>query len=142
MFQQKQNLAQRFGASKMHLIKPPVASAAVHFTAVVLLLLIHCLLLLSLCVGVLGLVLVVHLVLQSSAGEERAGCFTLIIFLLSFVSKFSCLFLVVPWVGLQCVIVAFPPHTHFFFHMMHLIITSVLGKIFQINSLQLATIQP
>ena len=26
-----------------------------------------------------------------------------------------CLFLTVPWVGLQCVIVAFPSHTHFVF---------------------------
>ena len=26
-----------------------------------------------------------------------------------------CLFLTVPWVGLQCVIVVFPDHTHYFF---------------------------
>ena len=25
-----------------------------------------------------------------------------------------CLFLVVPWIGLQCVILAFPGHTHLF----------------------------
>ena len=41
--------------------------------------------------------------------------------------------------GLVCTL---PPHTHLLFHMVHLIIMSVLGKIFQINSLQLATIQP
>ena len=31
---------------------------------------------------------------------------------------FMCLYLRVPWVGLQCVILAFPDHTHFF--VMHL----------------------
>ena len=50
--------------------------------------------------------------------EEIAGCFTLIVFLL--LSDFGalCLFLTVSWVGLQCVIVAFPCHTflHFEVH--------------------------
>ena len=57
MFKQQQNLWRRFGSSKMHL-SLPVASAAVHSKAVVLLLLIYCLLLLPLFVGVLCLVLV------------------------------------------------------------------------------------
>ena len=64
-----------FGGSKMRL-SPTVASSAVHSKAVVLLL-IHCLLLLSLCVGVMCLVLVLlctimsFLVLQSSRwGKE------------------------------------------------------------------------
>ena len=30
-----------------------------------------------------------------------------------------CLFLAVPWVGLQCVIVAFPDHTHFLFEIIN-----------------------
>ena len=61
-------------------------SAAVRSKAVVLLLLIHCLLLLSLCVGLLCLVLVLVFFL---AGEERAGCLTLIVFLLPCGSWFS-----------------------------------------------------
>ena len=59
-------------------------------------------------------------------GEERAGGFTLIVFLpscdylVALLSLSSCClvnisvqwhFLTVPWVGLQCVIVAFPNHT-------------------------------
>ena len=45
--------------------------------------------------------------------EERAGYFTLIIFLES-CGYFLWIFLTVPWVGLQCMIVVFPEHTHFF----------------------------
>ena len=45
------------------------------------------------------------------AGEERVSWFTFIVFLISCV---LCLFLTVPLVGLQCVIVEFPGHTHFF----------------------------
>ena len=58
-------------------------------------------------------------------GEERAGCFTLslcglVTYLVALLSLSSCClvniivqwrFLTVPWVGLQCVIVAFPNHT-------------------------------
>ena len=36
--------------------------------------------------------------------EEIADCFTLIVFLMCVL----CLFLMVPWIGLLCVIVAFP----------------------------------
>ena len=42
------------------------------------------------------------------AEEERGGCFTLL-----FGCSVLCLFLMVRWVGLQLVIVAFPGHTHF-----------------------------
>ena len=50
------------------------------------------------------------------AEEEIAGCFTLIVFLLGLLIVFGalCLFLAVSWVGLQCVIVAFPGHTYLF----------------------------
>ena len=50
------------------------------------------------------------------AEEEIAGCFTLIVFLLELLIVFGalCLFLAVSWVGLQCVIVAFPGHTYLF----------------------------
>ena len=55
------------------------------------------------------------LVLQSSNldGEERAGCFTFIIVFLMIVNVLW-LFFTVPRVGLQCVIVVFPDHTHVF----------------------------
>ena len=46
---------------------------------------------------------------KSKESRLPPGCFTLIAFLLS--CDFFNLFLVVPWVGLQCVIVAFPSHT-------------------------------
>ena len=43
--------------------------------------------------------------------KQRAACFALIVLLM----PFDCVlwfFLTVPWVGLQCVIVVFPDHTH------------------------------
>ena len=50
--------------------------------------------------------------LQSSGRGKIAGCFTLIVFLLALFLVFGamCLFHTVSWVGLQCVIVAFPGH--------------------------------
>ena len=55
--------------------------------------------------------------LQSSGRERIAGCFTLIVFLLALflflIFGALCLFLL-SWVGLQCVIVAFPGHTYLF----------------------------
>ena len=68
--QQQQNLGRRFSTSKMHL-SPPVAWAAVHSKAVVLLLLTFCLLLLPLWESVIVLCFIVRyfmsiLVLQSS----------------------------------------------------------------------------
>ena len=72
--------------SKINL-STPVASAAVHFKAVFLLLFIHWLLLLPLVVFLLVLCFLVQyfvsfLVLQSFclAGEERAGCFIFVVF--------------------------------------------------------------
>ena len=47
-------------------------------------------------------------------GEERAGCFTLIVFLMG-CDCVLWLFHMIPWVGLQCVIVVFPDHTHCLF---------------------------
>ena len=44
-----------------------------------------------------------------------AGHFTLIAFLRHVTVSILCLFLAVPWVGLQCLIVAFPSHTHLLF---------------------------
>ena len=52
--------------------------------------------------------------LQSSCQGRIASCFTLIDFLLVLflVCGAMCLFLTVSWVGLQCVVVAFPGHTY------------------------------
>ena len=87
-----------------------------------MLLLIHCLLLLLLFAFfffVFGPCFVVQylvsfLVLRSSRrgreSESRAGCLKLL-----FV-RALCLFLRVRWVGLQCMIVVFPDHTPYFFH--------------------------
>ena len=47
--------------------------------------------------------------------EERVGCFAFIVFLMPSVNVLW-LFLMVPWVGLQFVIVVFPDHTHLLFH--------------------------
>ena len=47
--------------------------------------------------------------------EEIAGYFTFIVFLLLSVFGALCLFLTVSLVGLQCVIMAFPGHTFFYF---------------------------
>ena len=52
------------------------------------------------------------------AGEEKDGCFAFIVFLMScgcYCSSHLCLFLTVPWVGLQCLIVVFPGHAHLLF---------------------------
>ena len=46
--------------------------------------------------------------------EERAGCFALIVLCLVTFNVLR-LFLTVPWVDLQCVIVVFPDHTHLLF---------------------------
>ena len=51
-----------------------------------------------------------HHVCNQPTGEERlllsSGCYDALIVL--------CLFLTVPWIGLLCVIVSFPDHTHLF----------------------------
>ena len=98
-----------------------MASAAVHSKAVVLLLLFIVALAPIVCGGfVLGSCFVVQyfvsfLVLQlSHCGRESwllyfcgiLNCHVSVVIL--------CLFLTVPWVGLYCVIVAFPGQTHYF----------------------------
>ena len=106
-------------ASKNNL-SPPVAWAAVRSKAAVELLLIHCLFLLPLFyVGVFGPCFVVQ-------------CFNSILFSFAIISLVAlyfnrpfdwcpvnvgvlCLFLAVPWAGLQCVIVSFSGHTHLLF---------------------------
>ena len=101
----------------MHL--PPVASAAVRSTAVVLSLsLSHCLLLLLLLLffvvvwflfGYIYLVSFRFLVLLASAEAKRASCFTSIVCLMTW------FFFTVPWVGMQFVIMVLPVRTYFFF---------------------------
>ena len=80
-----------------------MASAVVHCEALGLLMFIHCLLLIPLFNGV-GPGFINH-----PAGEERAGCFG---FCILNVVSFLYLFLTVPWIGLWCVNMAFPGHTH------------------------------
>ena len=100
-----------------------MGSASVCSKATVLLLLIHWLFVLSLFrwVGVVigpCYALLSSLSLSQSSGRGRtAGCFTLIVFLLSLLIVFGdlCLFLTVSWIGLQCVnFVTFPGHTYLF----------------------------
>ena len=66
--------------------------------------------------------------LQSSGQGRIADCFTLIVFLLALFLVFGalCLFLTVSWVGLQCVIVAFPGHTYLFLGTLHMFVFSFL----------------
>ena len=45
-------------------------------------------------------------------GYKRAACFSLIVFLMSCGFECSVSFLMVPLIGLQCVVVVFPDHTH------------------------------
>ena len=133
MFEQQQNLGRRFSASKMHLSHPPpppththtlpVACAAARSRAAVLLLLIYCLMYFPLIVEVLCL----SLFLFCYALHYVHSSFTIILkrklVALLFLS-YRCivtiivlwLFLTVPRVGLQCVIVVFPDHTHLVFN--------------------------
>ena len=46
-------------------------------------------------------------------GEEKAGCFALIVLQMFVSINVLWLFLTVLLVGLQCVIMVFPDHTHF-----------------------------
>ena len=52
--------------------------------------------------------------------KERVNCFTLIVFLLLSAFGTLCLFLTLPLVGLQCVIVVFPGHTYLLFDVHYL----------------------
>ena len=47
--------------------------------------------------------------------KDKAGCFASIVLQMYCYYKCSVAFLTVPWVGLQCVIVVFPDHTHLLF---------------------------
>ena len=67
--------------------------------------------------------------LLQSAGRGRiAGCFTLTVSLPALFLVFGslCLFLTVPWIGLQCVIVAFPGYTYLFQDTLHMFFFSFL----------------
>ena len=52
-------------------------------------------------------------------GEERAGCFALLSLSSWCLVVVVWLFLAVPWVCLQFVIVIFPDHTHLLFSLKH-----------------------
>ena len=101
---------------------PPVAQAAVRSKTVVLLLFIYCLMYFPLFVVVLCLYLFCYALLcvySSSAIILKRKRKFLALLLLPFRCVVTInvlwLFLVVPWVSLQCVIVVFPDHSHFHF---------------------------
>ena len=54
---------------------------------------------------------------------QRARCFALVAIRCYVTISVRCHFLTVPWVGLHCLIVAFPGHTHF---LARLILTCVV----------------
>ena len=94
-----------------------MVSSIVCSKAVVLLLFIRCLLLLPLFVGAFCCMLVLfcssflsfQVLVSSRWGRKRAWCFG--VFCIP-VASVLWIFLVVPWVGLSYVVVAFPGHTH------------------------------
>ena len=105
----------------MHL-SPRVACAAVLSKAVALLLLIYCLMYFSLCVGILCLslfcyaLLCVHSSFAIILKRKRKLVALLLLFYRCIVTiHVLWLFRTVPWVGMQCVIVVFPVHTHLLF---------------------------
>ena len=52
---------------------------------------------------------------------KRAGYFTLTVFLILVTFKVLCLFLMILWVGLQCVIVVFPAQFHLLCSVLYLV---------------------
>ena len=102
---------------------PPVAEAAVRSKVAVLLLLIYCVstshcLLRVLCLFLFWYALLC--VLSSCANILKRKRELVALLLLSYGCLVTLyvmwLFLSVPWVGLQCVIVVFPDHTHLLFN--------------------------
>ena len=56
------------------------------------------------------------LVLRLSLRKKEVVVFVLLYFGCIVIENVLQIFLVVPWVGLQCVIVVYPDHTHFGFY--------------------------
>ena len=52
----------------------------------------------------------------SFAEEEKAGCFVIDVLQMYFYTNVLWLFITVPWLGLQCVIVVSPDLTHLLFN--------------------------
>ena len=108
----------------MHLSPPSaVACAAVRSNAVVLWLLIYCLMYFPLFVGVLCLSLFCYALLcvHSSFAiilkrKRKLVTLLLLSYRCTVTINVMWLFLRVQWVGLQCVIVVFPDHTHLPFY--------------------------
>ena len=94
----------------------PVAKAAVRSEAVVLLLLLYCLMYFPLFVGGLCLYLFCYALHSSFAIILKTKRKLVALLLLAYrcidTINVLWLFLAVLWVGLQCVIVVFPDHTH------------------------------
>ena len=64
-----------------------------------------------------------------------AGCFTLFAFQCHLTVSVLCLYLMVPWVGLQCVIVAIPRHVHL---LLNVILLSSISKIHAVSAVSKA----
>ena len=99
-----------------------MAQAAVRSRVVVMLLLIYYLKYFQLFVGILYLSLIFYALLNvnsSFAINLKRERNVVVLLLLSYRCLVTVnvlwLFLMVPWVGMQCVILAFPDHTHFLF---------------------------
>ena len=93
-----------------------------------MLLLIYCLMYFPLCVGVLCLSLFRYAILcvySSFAIILKRKRKLIVLIVLSYRCYVTIyvlwLFLTVPWVGLQCVIVVFPDHTHLLFYICEII---------------------
>ena len=106
----------------MHL-SLPVAQAALRSKTVVQLLLIYCLMFFLLFVAVLYLYLFCYALLcvRSSFGiilkrKRELAALLLLSYICTVTINVLWLFLTVPWVGLQCVILVFLDHTHLLFN--------------------------
>ena len=100
----------------------PSSLVAVRSEAVVLLLLIYCLMYFLLFVGVLCLCLFCYALLHVHSSfaiilkrKKKLVALLLLSYICIVTINVVWLFLTVPWVGLQCVIVVFPDHTHLLF---------------------------
>ena len=71
-------------------------------------------------------ILCVLLLCNHLDGEERAGCFTLTVFLMSSAVSVLWLFLTVLWVSLQKVIVLFPDYTQLLFWSLDLFVCTFI----------------
>ena len=68
----------------------------------------------------------------ANAGEHRAGCFSLIDFLGFMTDSVLLLFLLVQWVGVQCVTVVYPGNTQFLSDMVFFFLATTDDNTFEV----------